>query len=105
VPDSVIGRRKSRFVTPLPISAPGGGLAPEEIALYDEGCAEYDVRMYDVPVWGRVWDGGTGLPILGMGLPKGPIKGSGRSGNGAYGMGGTGGTGGGDDEDEESEDE
>jgi len=82
-------------------------LTPEELAPYDEGCAQYDVRMYEVPVWSRVWDGGTGLPIAGMGLPKGPIKGSGRSGSGAYGIGGGGGggAGGGDEEDEESEDE
>jgi len=108
VPESIIVRRKGRFVTPLPMSVPGGGITSEEIALYDEGCAEYDVRMYDVPIWGRIWDGGTGLPIAGMGLPKGPIKGSGRGGSGSYGtMGGSGGgtVGGGDEEDEESEEE
>ena len=60
VSESVIARRKSRFVTLLPLSTSNGRLTPEEVALYDEGCAEYDVRMYKVLVWSRV-DGGTGL--------------------------------------------
>lgn len=42
---------------------------------------EYDTRQYEVPVWQRGWDGGTGLPIPGMGLPKGPLRGSGRGGS------------------------
>jgi hypothetical protein len=46
----------------------------------EESLAEFDPHVYDVPVWQRIWDGGTGLPMPGMGLSKGPQKGSGRSG-------------------------
>lgn len=46
----------------------------------EESLAEFDPHAYDVPVWQRTWDGGTGLPIPGMGLPKGSHKGSGRGG-------------------------
>lgn len=58
----------------------------------------------NVPVWERIWDGGTGLPIPGMGLPKRGV-GSGVGGLGGK-LGGKGdeGGGGGDGEDEYDDD-
>lgn len=83
----------------------------EDIAAWwaNEGsCApEFDESVYEVvrfssssssnsgshpiprtPAWERTWDGGTGLPIRGMGLMKPGTKGFGPGGDGGSGGGG-----------------
>lgn len=107
IPPQLIASRRAPFIPPPPSAS------PEEQENWNEGSAapEFDERVYEVPVWSRVWDGGTGLPIPGMGLPKPGMMGSG-SGSGA-GRGGRrgstskggGGGGGGEGEYEDSDED
>ncbi|KAF8313634.1 hypothetical protein DL93DRAFT_2080956 [Clavulina sp. PMI_390] len=108
----IIARRRAPFIPPIqnPYRAPSE-LTPEErdqLDAWNEGSAapEFDERMYEVAVWARAWDGGTGLPIPGMGLMKPGMKGFGSGGGGGGGgSGGKRGKGGDDDDEYESDDD
>lgn len=101
VAPNIIAHRRAPFIQPIPHS--NSELTAEEreiIENWNEGSAapEFDERAYEVPPWMRVWDGGTGLPIPGMGLPKPGMRGFGSGGGGR-------GKGGGDDDDEDSDED
>lgn len=71
---SIIASRRAPFIPPDPHIT-----SKADLENWNEGSAapEFDEKQYEIPPWQRVWDGGTGLPIPGMGLPKlGMMKGA-----------------------------
>lgn len=105
---SVIAARRAPFLPPDPRTT-----SKADLGDWNEGSAapDFDEKQYGIPPWQRVWDGGTGLPIPGMGLPKpGIMKGGARMrmanavGSGAGGSGSGGDVDGGEGEEESDED-
>lgn len=101
---SIIASRRAPFIPPDPNTT-----SKADLENWNEGNAapEFDEKQYEIPTWQRAWDGGTGLPIPGMGLPKpGMMKGASRMKTGhATATGGAGGSGSGGDADGMEEEE